>query len=65
MSELSESQPDGGIASDRSDDEDLADLLDTLDKDSFISVAALHTVAEILTYPHGKDAALTEAENAS
>ena len=62
MSELPESQPDGGIASDRSDGEDLADLLD---KDSFIPVAALHTVAEILTYLHGKDAALTEAENAS
>ena len=53
MSELPESQPDGGIASDRSDGEDLADLLDTHDKDSFIPVAALHTVAEILTYLHG------------
>ena len=41
------------------------DLLDTLDKDSFIPFSALHTVAEILTYLHGKDAALTEAENAS
>ena len=56
MSELPDSQPDG---------EQLADLLATLDRDSFIPVAALHTIAEILTYLHGKDADSAEAENAS
>ena len=36
-------------------DEDLADMLSTLESNRFIPVAALASVAEILTYLYGKD----------
>ena len=64
MSELPDSGPDGTErALDTERDEDLANLLSTLDEDSFIPVAALNVVAEILTYLHGNDRELAETEN--
>ncbi len=66
MSELPDSGHNGtGRPVDSERDAELADLLTTLDEDSFIPVAALNVVAEILTYLHGKDSQLAEAETDS
>lgn len=64
MSELSKSGQDGADGElDGGRDEDLAELLSTLDENSFIPVAALGVAAEILTYLHRKDRELATVEN--
>ncbi|MDA1356112.1 MAG: hypothetical protein O3A94_07570 [Proteobacteria bacterium] len=62
MSELPETQLDDDTASSQGGDADLVDLLATLDEDSFIPVAALSVVADILTYLHGRDSDLDAPE---
>ena len=50
-------QPESGTG------EDLAELLSTLEEDSFIPVEALAVVAEILTRLHGRGEEIATAEN--
>ncbi|MDP6474130.1 MAG: hypothetical protein QF666_07055 [Alphaproteobacteria bacterium] len=64
MSELCKNGPDGAARDlDSGGGEDLAELLSTLDENSFIPVAALGVAAEILTYLHRKDRELATVEN--
>ena len=64
MSDLPKTQHDDDTASSQARDADLADLLATVEEDSFIPVAALSIVADVLTYLHGRDGDLGAAENA-